>query len=640
MNKQTEGLILIKERTVIFMKKKIICALLCASLASVSALGAFAEENIIPERVEIQFNVGDSVLSINGKNVEVQTPYVVNGTTLVPLRVITEAFGATVKWNGGEQSITLDYPDVNVVLHIGSKTAGVNDHTEELLEAPVVLGEGHTMVPLRFISETFGATVGWDQETSRVTVIKESPSSEPGKTVTNKTEYPKTGDSYYKWSINTPKNLDMKDRAFDGTYTVFADANDNYLDIDISDLDENQTIDDVFNIYKSEFSGYTFVQSDKTSDSFTIQVRNTMGTIYVRAFIRDNKVYSVMAGIKGSDEKVKGELIPLADSFSYGFSGAGDTYDLSDINKDGYRTKTDDKYRISFDVPADWTEIKGDAENEFMFSDPDNEYSSVHLSIYSRTDAFNAYAVSIKDRAVSQKIYNPDCVSFSDIHDTTVAGAGGYFYIRTFRMEDKTFENKDIFFDLGEYVYNISVSTDGNGSAVSEHIINSISARELDSSEVGSLLRMDTDYSGSTTEECNGFNFKIPSSWLKVSKMITPPAVGFIQKDTGATLSVSSAAAASNQTSADAANSCIDYMKNNMNAKVYRYVKTENLNGTSFCTFVLSIERNGKTAYNTHYITIKNSKMFDISLMEGLETFGGLSLDEIKSIAGSISLAK
>ena len=79
------------------MNKKLIAAI----LAAITALSAapFAPENDenTNDKVEIAFNVGDSILKINGIETEVETPYVTeNNTTLVPLRVITEAFGAKV----------------------------------------------------------------------------------------------------------------------------------------------------------------------------------------------------------------------------------------------------------------------------------------------------------------------------------------------------------------------------------------------------------------------------------------------------------------------------------------------------------------------------------------------------------------
>ena len=107
------------------MKRKLL-SVIVGCILCLSCFTAFADG---AEKVEIQFAVGDSVLSINGQNIEVETPYIAGeGTTLVPLRVITEAFGAQVDWDGTTQKITLTYPDVNIVLHINSKVAQVNDH--------------------------------------------------------------------------------------------------------------------------------------------------------------------------------------------------------------------------------------------------------------------------------------------------------------------------------------------------------------------------------------------------------------------------------------------------------------------------------------------------------------------------------
>ena len=73
------------------MNKKILSVILAAAL-SLSTLAFAAEEN---SKVEISFKVGDSILSINGAKTEVETPYIAGaGTTLVPLRVITESFAA------------------------------------------------------------------------------------------------------------------------------------------------------------------------------------------------------------------------------------------------------------------------------------------------------------------------------------------------------------------------------------------------------------------------------------------------------------------------------------------------------------------------------------------------------------------
>lgn len=149
--------------------KKIILLLLIITILSTLNITAFATD-----KTEIEFSVGDETLLINKTPVTVVKPYVVGeGVTLVPVRVITEAFGAKVGWVEETSTVTLEYEDINIVLQLGNIIATVNEKEETLLSAPE-LTNSSTMVPLRFISEKFGATVSYDEATERITVVKEN----------------------------------------------------------------------------------------------------------------------------------------------------------------------------------------------------------------------------------------------------------------------------------------------------------------------------------------------------------------------------------------------------------------------------------------------------------------------------------
>lgn len=125
-----------------------------------------------PETVTISFNIGDAVLNINGEKVEVVAPYIAGeGTTLVPLRVISEAFGAEVTWDGETKSVKIVDGTTEIALQIESNTAVVNGE-EKTLDAAPELTNDTTMVPLRFISETLGAEVGYVHETQSITVSR------------------------------------------------------------------------------------------------------------------------------------------------------------------------------------------------------------------------------------------------------------------------------------------------------------------------------------------------------------------------------------------------------------------------------------------------------------------------------------
>ncbi len=99
-------------------------------------------------------------------------PVVIDGRTLVPLRKIIESIGATIEWEEETQTIILACNGVTITFTIGSNIM-YKDGTAVELDVPAQLIDGHTMVPVRAIAESFGAEVGWDESTSTVTIVTE-----------------------------------------------------------------------------------------------------------------------------------------------------------------------------------------------------------------------------------------------------------------------------------------------------------------------------------------------------------------------------------------------------------------------------------------------------------------------------------
>ncbi len=328
--------------------RKVLSAILSFVLGMSSFVTAASAEEKPSERVEISFKVGDSVLMINGEATEVETPYIAGeGTTLVPLRVITEAFGAEVTWADQTKEIYLSCPDVSIVLQIGSHEAKVNAHTEKLPEAPALSPNGVTMVPLRFISETFGAEVGYDEKTEYITVVKRG----EGDTVRNMNDMPRVGDSYYGWSVNTPKDMYMDIREFDGTFTKFVDENGNYFEIYIFEPEEDTTAESLFNDLKVSFSGRTLTMAEMSTDpdkNKIMQFRAEDSRFYYGECVAetDNRFFSVTFRAKlGSDEAAA--MDGWAKSFEVGFGDESVTYDLSNVDEDGYRLFEDEEMKAS-----------------------------------------------------------------------------------------------------------------------------------------------------------------------------------------------------------------------------------------------------------------------------------------------------
>lgn len=90
-------------------------------------------------------------------------PSIVDGRTMVPMRVIFEKLGAAISWDPVAQKVTAEKDGINLELVIGATTAKLNG-SDINLDVPAVISEGRTLVPLRFISESLGLTVDWDAE--------------------------------------------------------------------------------------------------------------------------------------------------------------------------------------------------------------------------------------------------------------------------------------------------------------------------------------------------------------------------------------------------------------------------------------------------------------------------------------------
>ncbi len=104
-------------------------------------------------------------LSVDGKTLNPDVaPIIENGRTLVPVRAIFESIGATVTWDNATRTVTAVKGEITVKLIIDDTTAYVND-TPKTLDVPARLVDGRTLVPARFVAEAMNAEVWWDDET-------------------------------------------------------------------------------------------------------------------------------------------------------------------------------------------------------------------------------------------------------------------------------------------------------------------------------------------------------------------------------------------------------------------------------------------------------------------------------------------
>lgn len=98
-----------------------------------------------------------------------RAPIISNGSTLVPFRPIFENLGLKVGWDPKAQVVTGTSKALQIRLAIGESYATVNGKKVKLPVASFIR-DGGTFVPLRFVGETAGRKVNWDNHTRTITV--------------------------------------------------------------------------------------------------------------------------------------------------------------------------------------------------------------------------------------------------------------------------------------------------------------------------------------------------------------------------------------------------------------------------------------------------------------------------------------
>jgi hypothetical protein len=98
-----------------------------------------------------------------------QTPIVVDGRTLVPVRGVFEHLGFSVDWDAEARAAILSDDFFEIIIPLDSDTFTTNG-ARHTLEVPAQSIGGRTMLPIRAVLETVGFFVDWDGDTRTVLI--------------------------------------------------------------------------------------------------------------------------------------------------------------------------------------------------------------------------------------------------------------------------------------------------------------------------------------------------------------------------------------------------------------------------------------------------------------------------------------
>lgn len=119
---------------------------------------------------KIVMQVGKTAATVDGKKTKLSAaPFMLNNVNYLPLRFVTETLGATIYWDNSAKRVTVLRGDTMLELWVGSSEITVNGVRQKVLAAPI-LRNNSTYVPVRVVSEQLGQTVDWDGKTKTITI--------------------------------------------------------------------------------------------------------------------------------------------------------------------------------------------------------------------------------------------------------------------------------------------------------------------------------------------------------------------------------------------------------------------------------------------------------------------------------------
>ncbi len=118
-------------------------------------------------------------IMIKGKHIKFDTPPVIkDGRTLIPVKALSEAFGAEVKWISAERKVIITKGDIEIVLKLDSNKIYVNG-VEKTIDVPASSINSRTVVPMRFIVEQLGLKVNWNSDSKDIEIEEPTTDNPP-----------------------------------------------------------------------------------------------------------------------------------------------------------------------------------------------------------------------------------------------------------------------------------------------------------------------------------------------------------------------------------------------------------------------------------------------------------------------------
>ncbi len=162
------------------MKRKSIL-LIVSFILITSPLFSVLPHSLAGQNTIIILHPDNPIMIVNGVSQEIDPgrgtkPVIIPewSRTVVPIRAIVEALGGTISWENTTRKVTINFGNTTIELWIDNPQAKVNDAMVYIDPnnhnvKPIIVND-RTMLPLRFVAESLGCDVGWDNDTRTITI--------------------------------------------------------------------------------------------------------------------------------------------------------------------------------------------------------------------------------------------------------------------------------------------------------------------------------------------------------------------------------------------------------------------------------------------------------------------------------------
>jgi len=121
-------------------------------------------------KTKVEMIVGKTAATVNGKAITLDSaPIVLNGTTYVPVRFVSDAMGAKLLFNGNTGQVTVLRGNKLMEMTLGQKDLILNGVLQSSEVAPIIRNN-RTLIPVRLFSEKLGLKVGYDGKVKKITI--------------------------------------------------------------------------------------------------------------------------------------------------------------------------------------------------------------------------------------------------------------------------------------------------------------------------------------------------------------------------------------------------------------------------------------------------------------------------------------